>query len=64
MAYEIARIGADPPVEEAVIDQTTVEKINNNGVDDDHDGLTDCADPDLAITPSCSEFIPPLDDKP
>jgi cysteine-rich repeat protein len=35
----------------------TAELLCANGIDDDHDGLVDCADPDCADDPAC--LIPP-----
>lgn len=38
------------------------EKNCNDGVDNDGDGLADCADNDCHVHPQCSEFGPPLEE--
>jgi hypothetical protein len=34
----------------------TIREICNNGIDDDGNGLTDCADPKCATSPECAKF--------
>ena len=33
-----------------------IENVCDNDLDDDHDGITDCADPDCELAPDCLGF--------
>lgn len=53
--------GGYPVVAPVAVPVETIEFACHNGVDDDGNGLTDCADPNCAIHPECAEWGPPLD---
>ena len=51
-----------PVYKDTVLPTEAVETTCVDGVDNDGDGLADCADSDCAIHPECAEFGPPLEE--